>query len=244
MLGILDRMSSDACHEVKLFRSRPENYIIEFSRLNAPVEVIAFSPSEGNISFASLYEANRDPSIFNDSLSFNPSRVDLGMAVVFNALESEIDKGEGQTLTRVCPAHDFAIRMISAVVEKLLPTIEEMKPICAGIPLKNVEMYESFTQGQLAVSASNPTFDAMWNASKRSFERQMQTVIADIEESAQHCLFMNDRTVAALRASVFLTNRDNFERGAERFLEEKVVMRVPGLGTCKCRHKCVLIDRD
>ena len=59
----------------------------------------------------------------------------------------------------------------------------------------------------------------------------MQTVIGEIEADAQNCLFMNDRAVAALRASVFLTNRDSFERGAERFLEKKVVMRVPGLGT-------------
>ena len=231
VLGILERMSKDACKEIKLFRSSPKAYVIEFARLNSPVEVFAMVPSPGRTSFVSLFQANRDPSVFNESLSFNPSRKDIGRAVIWNAIEDEINAGSGPTLTRACPAHDFSIRMMSAIIEKLLPDKEEMKPICAGIPLKDSDAYKTYTQGQLAVSATNPTFDAMWNSSQRSFERQMQTVIGEIGAEDQSCLFLNDRSVAALRASVFLTNRDNFEQGAERFLEEKVVMRVPGLGT-------------
>ena len=167
VLGILERMSEDACKEIKLFRSSPKKYVVEFARLNSPVDVFAFVPSPGKTSFVSLFEANRDPLVFNDSLSFNPSREDLGRAVVWNAVEDEINAGVGPTLTRVCPAHDFSIRMMSAIVDKLLPDKEEMKPICAGIPLKDSDTYKTYTQGQLAVSATNPTFDAMWNSSKR-----------------------------------------------------------------------------
>ena len=114
------------------FNADKTNYIIEHVRLDPPVEMVSFINDAGEQSAFSLTAANRDPLVFKDALKFNPSRRDLNKSLSWNALGEHLGgiAGESSSLTRVCPAFEYSVRMTEALVSEMLPVDEDMPILC------------------------------------------------------------------------------------------------------------------
>jgi ABC-type multidrug transport system ATPase subunit/cytochrome P450 len=146
--SFLERLQEDPCTNVPLYRTNPLAYWKEHLRLEArgqasismlsqttPVtwdgNTKVYEPAEPTAAalsvILSFLGANHDSAVFSEPDTFDPSRPNLGQTVTFNALESEIESGVGDTLARHCPAHDFALRFLLAVAGQALADISDTR---------------------------------------------------------------------------------------------------------------------
>jgi ABC-type multidrug transport system ATPase subunit len=240
-------ISDDIGKHVKLFKSDPEGWLQEQARVTTPVEAIAFvsdaalsasingkertyGAKEG-AAVAWLSAANKDQAVFAKPYEFDMHRSDSGSAIVFNALRADKDANSGPSLSRVCPANRFALRMATAVIKKMLPGQQDLNALAAGLPLKNNALYEAFTLGGLTIAGSDPTAEASRNAAAALAQSEIAAIVQEMDREQQDCLFTTDATLLSLRAGLFVTSADGgFQAGAKKMLHPDIIMSVPGLG--------------
>uniref|UniRef100_A0A7S2VVU3 ABC transporter domain-containing protein n=1 Tax=Triparma pacifica TaxID=91992 RepID=A0A7S2VVU3_9STRA len=134
--NVANKMKEKPCENIDLYEEDRKSFVMEAVRLDPPVEMISFLKKEGDRihvqAAASITASNRDPTVFASPLDFNPKRRDLHKQLSWNALESDIQEGK-QGLPRVCPAHDYSLRMTIALINELLPEEDVMPKLCHEI---------------------------------------------------------------------------------------------------------------
>ena len=133
VIGSGKRVSASLCSRYGAFIANPTNFLIEVSRLESPVHSFAFTTSNNRTNLASIYSANRDENVFDEPEMFNPDRKSLMQTLSFNAIQGEILSQSGATLTRACPAHALALRLIKDLLLALLPPKDSIETVCYGI---------------------------------------------------------------------------------------------------------------
>ena len=245
IMDSLSKISGEIGVHVKLFRADTDAWLQEAARIETPVEAISYrsgnpltatwrgeertySAGEG-LAVAWLASANKDANVFEKPYEFNMLREDKGEAIVFNALRKDKDSNAGLSLSRLCPAHRFSLRIATAVIEKMLPGDQDLNALSAGLPLKDNELYEAYVVGGLTLAAKDPTATASAKAAGAYLQSEIQRIIQEVDKEEQNCLFFTNAGLLGLRAGLFSTN-PNFQTGAKNMMEPEIVMNVPGLG--------------
>ena len=86
--SLVDRVRSNYCGMIPLWNRNPRAFVLEHARLESNLGFLA-GINSSLPQFYSIPMANMDPTVFDDPLSFNPTRNDLRNMLTWNALDSD-----------------------------------------------------------------------------------------------------------------------------------------------------------
>ena len=160
------------CERLPQWEASPERFVIEWVRLHTPVwgfrSAPAGEPLPDHLDLYDIAAANRDPAVFSEPDTFDPSR-DLSKVLSWNMLEGDVKLGANATTgARACPARRFSVRFAVANAPHLFADAAAAQCSGAQVVHSGVE-WRVETEAVPELNQTLRVFKAGSNRSRRLF---------------------------------------------------------------------------
>ena len=160
------------CERLPQWEASPERFVIEWVRLHTPVwgfrSAPAGEPLPDHLDLYDIAAANRDPAVFSEPDTFDPSR-DLSKVLSWNMLEGDVKLGaKATTGARACPARRFSVRFAVANAPHLFADAAAAQCSGAQVVHSGVE-WRVETEAVPELNRTLRVFKAGSNRSRRLF---------------------------------------------------------------------------